>query len=82
MAVMDAHPAAHDSSGYSDYLSSRNSMVVMDEGDSSGARAILEAIQRAHVLWLSDPRQEQEHRQPEDVAEQCGKDVQLFHRDQ
>jgi hypothetical protein len=34
-------------------------MVVMDEGDSSGAGAILEAIQRAHVLWLSDPRQEQ-----------------------
>jgi hypothetical protein len=54
-------------------------MVVMDEGDFSGAGAILEAIQRAHVLWLSDPRQEQ--RQLEYIAEQCGKDVQLFHRD-
>jgi hypothetical protein len=50
-------------------------MVVMDEGDSSGAGALLELIERAHVLWLSDPRQEQEQWQLEAAEGQCGKYV-------
>jgi hypothetical protein len=77
------HPAAHDSSGCSRRVNSRFSMVVMDEGASSGADTILlESIQldSAGALTMLDPRQEQ--RQLEDVAEQCGIDVQLFHRDQ
>jgi hypothetical protein len=71
---------ANDSSGCSGCVSSRDSMVVMDGGASSGADTILESIQLAHRLWLLDPMQEQ--RQLEAVAEQYGKDVQLFHRDQ
>jgi hypothetical protein len=49
--------------------------VVMDEGASSGGSATLESFQRVHLLWLSDPRQVQEQRQLETVAEGCSKDI-------
>ena len=58
---------ANDSSGCSGCVSSRASMVVMEEGGFSCAGAILKSIQRAYLLWLSDPRQEQ--RQLEAIAE-------------
>jgi hypothetical protein len=69
---------AKDSNEYSGYLSSRDSTVVMDEGDSSGAGAILISIQRAYLLWLSDPRQEQKQRQLKALVERCSKHAQLF----
>jgi hypothetical protein len=47
---------ANDNNGYSGCVSSRANMVVMDEGAS-------------YLLWVPDPRQEQEQRQLEAVAE-------------
>jgi hypothetical protein len=53
-------------------------MVVMDEDASSGAGAVLESIQLAYLLLLSDPRQEQ-RQQLEAVAVRYGKDMLSCH---